>query len=318
MNKLLKFLLACIPILLSCTSGHSATAYPIKPIHLILPVPAGNAGDIVGRLLADRLSKNLNQAVLVENKLGGGGNIGAEYAAKALPDGYSVLIASSGIFTANKHLYKLNFDPLKDFMPITLVYSGAPLLVVSPKITFKSLQEFIDAAKKEPGKYTYASYGSGHVSHIIAEMFKSAASIDLLHVPYKNSPLPDVMSGEVDMIFESPLLVINNLAKLRPLGVVSLKRNVRLPDVQAISEVRPGFEITGWVGAFLQSGASQDVVQRLHTELVKAIKSPEFKSKLDELMLEPGGNSTEDFTQYIKTMSDKVGRVIQDAKIKAE
>ena len=120
------------------------------------------------------------------------------------------------------------------------------------------------------------------------------------------------------IVKDSPLLVINNLAKLRPLGVVSLKRNVRLPDVQAISEVLPGFEITGWVGAFLQSGASQDVVQRLHTELVKAIKSPEFKSKLDELMLEPGGNSTEDFTQYIKTMSDKVGRVIQDAKIKAE
>jgi tripartite-type tricarboxylate transporter receptor subunit TctC len=319
--KLMKFKSNFLICALICTCFHSsfaATNYPNKAIHLILPVPAGNANDIVGRILADRLSKIINQPVLVENKVGGGGNIGAEFSAKSNPDGYTVLIASSGIFTANPYLYKLNFDPLQDFIPVTLIYSGAPFLVVSPKLKYSNLQELIEAAKKQPGKLTYASYGSGHVSHIIAEMFKSSAGIDLLHIPYKNSPLPDVMSGEVDMIFESPLLVINNVSKLRPLGVVSPKRNSKLPEVQSISEVLPGFEMIGWVGAFVQSGTPMDVVQVLYNSLVKAIKSPEFKSKLDDLMLEPGAMTPEEFSQFVKNMSIKVGHVIQEAKIKAD
>jgi tripartite-type tricarboxylate transporter receptor subunit TctC len=229
-----------------------------------------------------------------------------------------VLIAASGIVTANAHLYKLNFDPEKDLAPVTLLYSGAPLLVVSPKVEARSLQELIEAARRNPGKFTYASYGSGHVSHIIGEMFKQAAGIDLLHVPYKGSPLPDVMSGQVDMIFESPLLVAKNAAKLRPLGVVSAKRNAKMPDVPAIAEVLPGFELTGWVGAFVPAGTPQEVVQRLNRELVGAINAPDFRKRLDELMLDPGGGTPEEFAAYVKAMNERVGGVIRRANIKAD
>ena len=158
-------------------------SYPSKPIRFVVPFPPGNAGDIMARMLAEKMTQSMKQSVVVENKPGAGGNIGADYAAKAPADGYTVLIAASGIVTANPHLYKLSFDPQKDFTPVTLLYSGAPVLVVSPNVQARSLQELIETARRQPGKLTYASYGSGHVSHIIGEMFKQAAGVDILHVP---------------------------------------------------------------------------------------------------------------------------------------
>jgi len=292
--------------------------YPSKPVRFVVPFPPGNAGDLMARMLAEKLSVSMKQSVIVDNRPGAGGNIGAEHAARSAPDGYTVLIAASGIVTANAFLYKLAFDPQKDLAPVTLLYSGAPVLVVSPKVEAKSLQELIDAAKKSPGKFTYASYGSGHVSHIIGEMFKQAAGIDLLHVPYKSSPLPDVMSGQVDMIFESPLLVAKNTGKLRPLGVVSAKRNPKLPEVPAIAEALPGFEVTGWLGAFVPAGTPSEIVRRLNRELVSAIDAPDFRKRLDDLMLDPGGGSPEEFGAYVRAMYERVGKVIRSANIKAE
>jgi len=292
--------------------------YPSKPIRFVVPFPPGNAGDLMARMLAEKMTASMGSSIIVDNRPGAAGNIGAEHAAKSPADGYTVLIAASGIVTANAFLYKLNFDPLKDLAPITLVYSGAPLLVVSPKVEAKNLRELIDYAKKNPGKLTYASYGSGHISHIIAEMFKQAAGIDLLHVPYKSSPLPDVMSGQVDMIFESPLLVVKNKDRLRPLGVVSAKRNPKLPDVPAIAEVLPGFEVTGWLGAFVPAGTPHDIVARLNREMVSAIKAPEFLKRLDELMLDPGGDTPEQFGAYVRANYERVGKVIRSANIKAD
>ena len=303
-------------LILSGAAG--AQSYPSKPVRFVVPFPPGNAGDLMARMLAEKLTGSMKQTVIVDNRPGAGGNIGAEHAAKSAPDGYTVLIAASGIVTANAFLYKLSFDPQKDLTPVTLLYSGAPVLVVSPKVEQKSLQELIAFARKNPGKLTYASYGSGHVSHIIGEMFKQAAGIDLLHIPYKSSPLPDVMSGQVDMIFESPLLVAKNTGRLRPLGVVSAKRNAKMPDVPAIAEVLPGFEVTGWLGAFVPAGTPPDIVQRLNRELVSAIQAPEFKKKLDELMLDPGGNTPEEFAAYVRDMYERVGKVIRSANIKAE
>jgi tripartite-type tricarboxylate transporter receptor subunit TctC len=312
----MRLLAAALAFLVS-TALH-AQAYPAKPVRFVVPFPPGNAGDLMARMLAEKLTASMKQSVIVDNRPGAGGNIGAEHAAKSPADGYTVLIAASGIVTANAFLYKLSFDPQKDLSPVTLLYSGAPVLVVSPKVEAKSLQELIDAAKKNPGKFTYASYGSGHVSHIIGEMFKQAAGIDLLHVPYKSSPLPDVMSGQVDMIFESPLLVAKNTGKLRPVGVVSARRNPKLPDVPAIAEVLPGFEVTGWLGAFVPAGTPPDIVQRLNRELVSAIDAPDFRKRLDELMLDPGGGSPEEFGAYVRAMYDRVGKVIRSANIKAE
>ena len=305
-----------LALVLSGVAG--AQSYPSKPVRFVVPFPPGNAGDLMARMLAEKLTTSMKQTVIVDNRPGAGGNIGAEHAAKSAPDGYTVLIAASGIVTANAFLYKLSFDPLKDLTPVTLLYSGAPLLVVSPKVEAKSLQELIESARRNPGKYTYASYGSGHVSHIIGEMFKQAAGVDLLHVPYKASPLPDVMSGQVDMIFESPLLVVKNTGKLRPLGVVSAKRNPKLPDVPAIAEVLPGFEVTGWLGAFVPAGTPPDIVQRLNREFVTAMQAPDFRKRLDELMLDPGGNTPEEFAAYVRAMYERVGHVIRSANIKAE
>ena len=296
----------------------AADPYPVKPIRFVVPFPPGNAGDIMARMLGEKLTQTMGQTVVVDNRPGAGGNIGADLAAKAPADGYTVLIGASGIFTANPFLYKLPFDPHKDLVPVTLLNSGAPLLVVSPKVEAKSVQELIESARKQPGKYTFASYGSGHVSHIIGEMFKQAAGIDLLHVPYKSSPLPDVMSGQVDMIFESPLLVAKNTGKLRPLAVVSAKRNPKLPDVPAMAEALPGFEVTGWLGAFVPAGTPAEIVQKLNRELAGAINTVDFRKRLDELMLDPGGNSTEEFAVYVRTMAERVGRVIRAANIKAE
>lgn len=295
-----------------------ADTYPSKPVRFVVPFPPGNAGDIMARMLAEKMTQSMKQSIIVENKPGAGGNIGAEYAAKAPADGYTVLIAASGIVTANPHLYKLSFDPQKDFTPVTLLYSGAPVLVVSPNVQARTLQELIESARRQPGKLTYASYGAGHVSHIIGEMFKQAAGIDLLHVPYKSSPLPDVMSGQVDMIFESPLLVVKNAAKLRPLAVVSAKRNAKMPEVPTVAESLPGFEVTGWLGAFVPAGTPPDIVQKLNRELVAAISGADFRKRLDELMLDPGGNSPEEFAAYVRTMSERIGRVIRSANIKAE
>ncbi|TAK80592.1 MAG: tripartite tricarboxylate transporter substrate binding protein [Betaproteobacteria bacterium] len=292
--------------------------YPSKPIRFVVPFPPGNAGDLMARMLAEKLGASMKQAIIVDNRPGAGGNIGAEFAAKSPPDGYTVLIAASGIVTANRYLYKLNFDPQKDFTPVTLLYSGAPVLVVSPQVKEATLRDLIEAARRRPGKFTYASYGAGHVSHILGEMFKQAAGIDLLHVPYKSSPLPDVMSGQVDMIFESPLLVVKNAGKLRPLAVVSAKRNPKMPDVPAVAELLPGFEVTGWLGAFVPAGTPPETVQRLYRELAAAIGTPEFRKRLDDLLLDPGGNTPEEFGAYVRAMSERVGAVIRRGNIKVE
>src|SRR3954469_1485032 len=300
------------------SAAAAAQPFPSKAVRFVVPFPPGNAGDLMARMLAEKLSVTLRNPVVVENRPGAGGNIGAEHAAKSPADGYTVLIAASGIVTANAFLYKLSFDPLKDLAPITLIYSGAPVLVVSPKVEARNLGELIDYANKNPGKLTFASYGAGHISHIIAEMFKQSAGIDLLHVPYKSSPLPDVMSGQVDMIFESPLLVAKNAARLRPLGVVSAKRNPKMPDVPAIAEALPGFEVRGWLGAFVPAGPPHDVVLRLNREMVSAIKAPEFLKRLDELMLDPGGDTPEQFAAYVRANYERVGQVIRSANIKAD
>jgi len=296
----------------------TAQPYPSKPVRFVVPFPPGNAGDLMARMLAEKMTAAMGSSIVVDNRPGAGGNIGAEHAARSPADGYTVLIAASGIVTANAFLYKLAYDPLKDLAPITLIYSGAPVLVASPKVEAKNLRELIDFARKNPGKPTFASYGSGHISHIIGEMFKQAAGIDLLHVPYKSSPLPDVMSGQVDMIFESPLLVAKNAGRLRPLGVVSAKRNPKMPEVPAIAEVLPGFEVTGWLGAFVPAGTPPEIVVRLNREMVSAIKAPEFLKRLDELMLDPGGDTPEQFAAYVRANYERVGQVIRSANIKAD
>lgn len=319
MNSFLRSMVGVASILVALFAMPAAAqGYPSKPIHIILPVPTGNAGDLIGRLVADQMSKNMKQPVVVENRPGAGGNIGTDYVAKSPADGYTVLFASSGVFTANEHLYKLPFNPRTDFIPVTLIFSGAPILAVNRESGPKTLQELIESARKQPGALSFASYGSGHISHILGEMFKSSARLDLLHVPYKSSPLTDVMAGRVSMIFESPGLVAANLDRLRPLATVGAKRDPKMPDVPALAEILPGFEVTGWMGAFVPAGTPPEIVNQLYQQISAVVKTPEFKKRLDGLMLNAGGNSPDEFAAYVRSMSDRIGDVIRTANIKLQ
>jgi tripartite-type tricarboxylate transporter receptor subunit TctC len=196
-----------------------ADAYPSKPVRFIVAFPPGNATDILARLFADKLSQTMKQSVFVENKPGAAGIIGTELVAKATPDGYTVLIGQSGALAVNPYLYKLSFDPQKDLAPVTLLITGHTVLVVGQDSPYKSVKELIVAGREQPGKLTYASYGAGHIAHLMGEMFKSAAGVDILHVPYKSGPIPDVIAGRVDMIFDSTAVVVPHIksGRLDPL-----------------------------------------------------------------------------------------------------
>src|SRR5687767_2350359 len=202
----LKSTVACLAFTVAMIAAAPANsqpdAYPDKPIRFIVAFPPGNATDILARLFADKLSQSMKQPIVVENKPGAAGIIGTEFVAKAPADGYTVLIGQSGALAVNPYLYKLNFDPQKDLLPVTLLITGATVMLTSADSPVKSAKELIARARKEPGKLSYASYGAGHISHLIGEMFKSYAGIDMVHVPYKSAPLPDVIAGRVDVIFE--------------------------------------------------------------------------------------------------------------------
>lgn len=307
-------------ILLSATCFAQADAYPSRPIRFIVAFPGGNATDILARLFADKLSQSMKQSIIVDNKPGAAGIIGTEFAAKAPADGYTVLIGQSGALAVNPHLYKLNFDPQKDLAPVTLLITGATLLVTGADSPVKNLKELINTARKQPGKLSYASYGAGHISHLMGEMFKSAAGVDLLHVPYKSSPLPDVIAGRVDLIFEGTAVALPQIkaGRLRPLAVMGAKRSPGLPDVPSVAEELPGFDAPGWVGVLVPAGTPKPIVERLNKEFVEALAAPDIRQRISDMLLEPAGGRPEEFGVFIRSQSEHWGKVIREAGIKVE
>ncbi len=297
-----------------------ADTYPSKPVRFIVAFPPGNATDILARLFADKLSQSMKQSVFVENKPGAAGIIGTEFVAKAPPDGYTVLIGQSGALAVNPYLYKLSFDPQKDLAPVTLLITGHTVLVVGQDSPHKSAKELIAAARKQPGKLTYASYGAGHIAHLMGEMFKSAAGVDILHVPYKSGPIPDVMAGRVDMIFDSTAVVVPHIksGRLRPLAVMGAKRSTGMPDVPSVAEELPGFDATGWVGVVVPAGTPKDIIEKLNKEFIAALASPDMRERIQGMLFEPAGGRPEEFGAYIKAQSERWGKVIREAGIKVE
>jgi tripartite-type tricarboxylate transporter receptor subunit TctC len=295
-------------------------AYPSKPVRFIVAFPPGNATDILARLFADKLSQSLKQPVVVENKPGAAGIIGTELVAKAPPDGYTVLIGQSGALAVNPYLYKLTFDPQKDLTPVTLLITGATILVTGQDSPVRSLKELIATARTQPGRFSYASYGAGHISHLMGEMFKSYAGVDLLHVPYKSGPIPDVIAGRVDLIFEGTAVAVPQIksGRLRPLGVMGAKRSPGLPDVPSVAEELPGFDAPGWVGALVPAGTPKEIVERLSREFVAALASPDVRSRIEGMLLEPAGGRPEEFGAFIRGQSERWGKVIREAGIKVE
>ena len=311
--------------LLALAWAHVATAaYPDRPFKLIVPFAPGGGNDTVARLVSERLGSELGQPVIVDNRPGAGGVIGAEAAARAPADGYTLFLGGVGSHAINPNLHKdLSYDPIKDFAPITLVASAPLILVVHPSVPANSVKELVALAKAQPGKLNYASNGNGSSSHLAAVMFASLTGVDMVHVPYKGlSPaLTDLLSGQVQLMFSSVVAIVPQVkaGKLRALAVSSKERLSLMPELPTIAESGvTGYESSSWYGILAPAGTPKDVVARLNAALVKVIAQPDVREALAKEGAVPVGNSPEAFGAFIQAEKQRLGNVIRQAKVPME
>jgi tripartite-type tricarboxylate transporter receptor subunit TctC len=316
---------AAAGLIVAPTLSHAQSDYPNKPIKLIIGFAPGGSTDIVGRIVAQKLGERLGQAVVVENRAGAGGTIGADATAKAAPDGYTLTLGTTSTHAIAAGAYsKLPYDPVKDFTPISLVAITPYLLVVNPQVPVKTLPEFVSLAKANAGKMNYASAGNGTATHLAMEMLKDAAKLDIVHVPYKGNAPADIaiLAGEVQTVFGSmPALLQNTKAgKVRPIAVGTAKRSPALPDVPTIAEQGfPGFEAALWLGVFGPPNMPKPVVDRLHKELVAIVATPDFKAAMDANGAEPIASATPDeFREMLRGQVDKYVKITKAIGIKLD
>ena len=296
-----------------------AQAWPSKPIRWIVPFAPGGTTDILARTIAEKLTPALGKPVIVENNPGAGGSVGATQTAKAAPDGYTIMGGTISTHAINASLYKqLPYDPVKDFVPITLIARVPNLLVVNPEVPAKNVKELVALLKANPGKYTFASSGNGTSQHLSGELFKSMAGVDMQHIPYKGSPpaLQDVVGGQVTMTFDNITTAwpLAKAGKLRALAVTTAKRSPIAPDVPTLAESGlAGYEVGSWQGVFAPAGTPPDVVKRLNTEIVKIINMPDVRAKLEALGAEPVGNSSDEFATIVKSEVAKWAKVVKES-----
>ena len=326
MNKLTAVAAA---FLAAVTAAHAqvaskgAGAYPTRPIRLIVPFAPGGSNDIMARLAGQKLSETLGTQVVVDNRAGGSGIIGTDIAAKAAPDGYTVLMMSL-TFAVNPSLYsKLPYDTEKDLAPVTLVASAPLMLVVHPSIPAKSVQELIAYAKANPGKLNFGSGGPGTTPHLAGEMLKMMAGVKMTHVPYKGGgpALNDLIGGQIQLMLENipSTLPHAKSGRLRALAVSGLKRSALVPDLPTLDEAGlKGYEIVGWNGLFVPAGTSRQIVTRLHGDIAKALAQPDVKERLATMGAEPVGNSPEAFRAFVKAEIVKWAKVVKEAGLKVE
>lgn len=316
---IVRFLVAMLAI--SFGSAAYAQNYPAKPIRLIVSFATGGTSDILARILAPKLSEALGQPVLVDNRPGAGGNIGAEIVAKAAPDGYTMLLAPPSL-TANLALYgELNFDPVKDLAPVTLVAELPIVLVVYPALPAKSVKELIALAKAQPGKLNFGSSGNGGIGHLVGEMFKSMAGVRMEHVPYKgNGPaLTDLMAGVLNLTFSdiAGALPYVKTGKLRALAIASQKRSPTLPEVATLIEAGvPGFQASSWFGIVVTTGTPQPVIAKLNEAFTKLLHSPETRDRLTGLAFDVVGSTTPEFAVFLSNEFIKWTKVVKDSGAK--
>ena len=306
----------------SAHASDGPATYPERPIRLVVPYSAGGGADNVARIVANRLATALGQQVIVDNKPGAGGVVGAETVARAKGDGYTVLFDASA-FAVNPSLRKLSFDPQQDLLPVSLVVLAPNILVVPPASPYGNFQEFIAYAKQNPGKLTYASAGNGSASHLAGEMLNALASLDLLHVPYKGGApaLTDLMGNQVSSYFGNTGSTLGYIktGKLRALAVGSPKRAASLPDVPTLIESGlPGFVTQEWNGVFVPKGTPDDVILRLEREVRAAVADPAVHGKLTELGLEPVGSDAATFASFVKEEIERAAKLVKDRSVKAD
>jgi tripartite-type tricarboxylate transporter receptor subunit TctC len=309
--------------LLIAATAAAQSAYPEKAIHVIVGFPPGSQPDLVARLLSQKLAEALEKPVVVENVTGAAGSIAAERVAKAAPDGYTLGLLSQTHLVINPSIYKLSYDPVKDFSPVSQVTVSPNILVVANAVPAKTVTELIALAKAQPGMLTFASSGSGSGTHMAAEMFLATTAVDIRHIPYKGvvAAVPDLLAGRVSMMF-SPIAVVLPLVregKLRAIAVTSLKRSSAVPELPTIAESGyPGFEATNWYGLVAPARTPPELTRRLHLETVKALAAPEMRSKFGQLGIDVIGNSPEEFAAMIKSETPKWAKVIKKAGIKPD
>jgi tripartite-type tricarboxylate transporter receptor subunit TctC len=297
-----------------------ADVYPSRPVHMIVDLPAGLAPDVLARLVAEPLSRRFNQDFVVENKPGAGGNVGAEYVIRAAPDGYTLLVMISGN-AANAALYpNLDFDFVRDIVPIAFLGYTPFVVVVHPSIPVKTLAELIAYAKANPGKLNYASQGVGTAPHLGFELFRMMTGVDILHVPYRGSYTADLLAGQVQLGFSSvpPVLGFIHDGKLTALGVTSAKRMEALPDVPAIAETLPGYEGSGWAGVGGPRGTPAEVVDTLNKAINPIIADPALRARAIAVGAVPETMSPSEFGALISSAAGKWAKVIAFANIKME
>ena len=299
------------------------TRYPEKPIRMIVGAAPGNPSDIIARLLGQRWAETLGQNVVIDNAPGAAGNIAAERLAKSTADGYTLATLALGPIVINPSLYRLAYDPLKDIAPVSQLAMQANMLVVHNAVPAKTVKELVALATAQPGMLTFASGGSGTAVHMAAELFKSAAGLDILHIPYKSAGLamPDLLGGRVTMIFlpTSMALPLARDAKLRALAVTSATRSQAAPEFPTIAESGyPGFEFTAWIGLFAPARTPAMIIRKLHLETAKTLALPGTHAKFSDLGMEAIGNSPAEFGAIIRAEMPKWARVIKNAGIKPE
>lgn len=315
---LASLLLLHVPAALAQSSG--AQNFPNRPVKIVVPWPAGGGTDIFARAIGEKLHKAMGQPFLVENRPGASGNIGASAVAKSPADGYTIMLATITLAT-NPAFYKsLDFDATKDLAPITLVAGSPHMLVINPSVPAKNVQELIALAKKNPGKMSYASAGTGSPFHIAAELFKEQAGVDILHVPYKGGApaVADVLGGHVQMAFANLVAVVaqSRSGQVRALAVTTAKRSIAAPDVPTMAEAGlPGYDFASWFGFLAPAGTPPDIIKKLNAEIVKAVRAPEIAARLSEEGADLIAGSPEDFGVYLKNETAKWRKVIGAAGI---
>jgi len=298
----------------------SAEVYPSRPVHMIADIPAGLAPDVLARLVAAPLSQRLAQDFVVEDKPGAGGNVGAEYVIRAAPDGYTLLVMISGN-AANAALYSnLDFNFVRDIAPIAFLAYTPFVVVVNPSVTAKTLSELIADAKANPGKLNFASQGAGTAPHLAFELFRMMTGVNIVHVPYRTSYVPDLLAGQVQVAFASapPVLGYIKTGKLRALGVTSMKRMEALPDVPAIAETLPGYEGSGWAGVGAPKGTPAAIIDTLNNNINAIIGDPAMKARCVALGAEPETMTPSQFGALIADAAGKWAKVIAFANIKVD
>jgi tripartite-type tricarboxylate transporter receptor subunit TctC len=300
-----------------------ASTFPAKPMRIVVTFTPGGAPDIIARILAERFTASWGQPVVVDNKPGSGGNIGADFVAKAAPDGLTLVVGTVGTHSINGALYaKMPYDMVRDFAPVSLVATTPNMLVVHNEVPAKTLKDFIDLGKRE-GKMSFASSGSGTSIHVSGELFKSMTGIDMVHIPYKGRAIaiPDLLGGRVTMMFDNmpSSLPLVREGKLRALGVTSLKRAAAAPEIPTLDEAGlPGFEAVSWFAVFAPAGTPKPVVDKLQAEISRILKLPEVAKRLTDIGLEPVGSTADELAAYQRAEILKWAKVVKDSGAKAE